>query len=178
MDTRIANRYAKALFDLARETKALETVRTDVAGLRVLISDSPEFVRFTNNPLIPSHRRQAVLAELFGERTHTATFTFLQLLEKKGRLGLIVPICERFEGLCLEAEGVTDAHIQSAHPLAPQQVDALATRLGEKLGRTIRPHTEVVPGLLGGFTVQVGDHIYDASAATLLQTFKEKLIHA
>ena len=178
MDGRTARRYAKALFGFAQETEATASVRADLQVLASTLEESLEFQRFVTNPLIPSEQRRAALATLFKDRLETATYSFLELLENKGRLNLLSAVCRQFEKLCDDEDGVTHATIRSAHPLNDEQVTAIAERLGRKLGRTVLAQTKVEPELLGGFSIQVADSIYDASAITLLQSFKRKLIHA
>lgn len=178
MDSRTAKRYAKALFHLSQDVGTMDAVRDDIKSVHRTLEQSAEFQRFIGNPLVPSEQRRAALAELFQGRLQTMSYNFLQLLEAKGRLALLSGICHAFEGLYDDAAGITHATIRSAHPLDEGQVESIVQRLGQKLGRTVRAKTEVNPKLLGGFSIQVAGNVYDASAATLLQTFKQRLIHA
>lgn len=178
MDNRATKRYAVALFSFTRDAGELERVRADMHALRELTTTSREFARFLKHPLIPGSRRQEVLAELFRHELHTISLTFLQLLEEKDRLGLLADIGEHFEHLYDDFQGILNVTVRSAHALSASQVDAIRDRLRATFDKDVVVQTETKPKLLGGLMVQAGDHIYDTSAATMLESFKRKLIHA
>ncbi|MBT4740502.1 MAG: F0F1 ATP synthase subunit delta, partial [Rhodospirillaceae bacterium] len=48
----LAARYASALYDLADESGALDTVAADLSGLDALIQDSGDFARFIKSPVL------------------------------------------------------------------------------------------------------------------------------
>jgi F-type H+-transporting ATPase subunit delta len=174
----VARRYARALFGRAAETSETDAIHEDLRQVRGLLDTTPEFRRLCEHPLIPAERRRAALTAALGERVRPGTLTFLNFLAGKGRLGLLREIVTEFNRLYDQLKGVAQAHVRSAHPLTDAQCSALAGRLGEKLNAQVTLSTEINPALLAGFTVQVGDRIYDASAATMLERFKQTLIHA
>ncbi|MFX4975051.1 F0F1 ATP synthase subunit delta, partial [Acinetobacter baumannii] len=45
-------RYAIALFDLARNAKAIDTVESTLAAGRAALNDSADFARLTTSPLV------------------------------------------------------------------------------------------------------------------------------
>ncbi|MDW8370067.1 MAG: F0F1 ATP synthase subunit delta, partial [Geminicoccaceae bacterium] len=59
----MAQRYAAALFELARERDALDAVAADLDRLEGLLAESPELVRMLASPVASrAEQRRAVLA--------------------------------------------------------------------------------------------------------------------
>ena len=65
LHTRTSRRYAKVLFNLARETGRVDDIRRDLIGLRDLMRQSPDLSAFLTNYLVPAERRLEVLRSLF-----------------------------------------------------------------------------------------------------------------
>jgi len=178
MTSVVAKRYARALFNRAGETPETDATHEDLRRIQATWDAVPEFRRLCQHPLIPAERRRGGLTAVLADHVRPETLTFLYFLALKGRLGLLPGIISEFETLYDELKGVARAVVRSARPLSEEQRATLAAQLREKLNIEVTLSTEIDPALLGGFTVQVGDRVYDASAATMLHTFKNKLIHA
>jgi F-type H+-transporting ATPase subunit delta len=174
----VARRYAKALFHLARDRGEVDAVWADITGLLDLHQRSADFRMLLEHPLMPPDRRRAALDQLSRGRLNEITGRFLGLLEEKRRLSLLPDIGEAFRGLWYEHQGRLRAFVSSAHPLAPAQAESITERIGRRWGRRVEATFTVDPGLVGGFRVQVGDHIVDASVTAQLERAKHQLIHA
>lgn len=171
-------RYAKALFSLATEQGCLDPVSEDLASLAHLLDHSPELASFTSHPLILGAQRTEAMEAIFGGKAHALTLQFLRFLDDQGRLGNLRGICESFERLYHDHVGISRVSIVSAVPMREDQVEAIKTRLAEKLGKTIEADTRVDPSLIGGFRVQVEDRMIDQSISAKLTKFKRQLINA
>ena len=68
-----------------------------------------------------------------------------------------------YERLKEQHENVLEATIESAYPLEQTQLGALVTKLEKRTGRKIQPSVSVVPALIGGVKIQIGDDVWDAS---------------
>ena len=178
MHTRTTRRYAKVLFNMARESGQVENVRSDLAGLRDLMRQMTDLSAFLANYMVPSEQRLDVLQSLFERRVNALTYRFLMYLEEEKRLRLLGPTIDAFNELCDRDRGVVKARITTARPLAAGQLDALRKKLEARFKKEIAAETAIDPALLGGFTVQVGDVIYNSSTEHQLETFKQKIIPA
>ena len=176
--SKAAKRYAKALFSLSIEQRLLEEIRGEVAKLAGLVSGSEAFSRFIRNPVIPADRRQNVLQEIFQGQVHSMLYRFLLLLDEKGRLDELADVCEVFEQLYYERQGIVKVHVTSAVPLSPEQSTAVQDGLRTKFAKEIDLSVEEDPALIGGLRIQAGDQIFDSSIAAQLEMAKTKLMHA
>ena len=178
MSYSIAKRYAQALFDLGCETNACESVSDDLKKIQKLINKSDEFIRFLHNPIIPIDKRQTVIENIFKSKVHDLTCRFIHFLNVKNRLDLLRSICQVFEKLYLELNGVLRVKITSSVTLNKNQVQEITKHLKARLKKDIDPYLQDDPALLGGIKIQEGDTIYDYSLQRQLEQFKKNLIKA
>lgn len=171
MQAGLSGRYATALFDLARDAKAVETVEASLATVRQAIDESAEFKLLINSPLVG--RRDAVRAV---EATAAAlqldaiTAKFLGVLAENRRLRELPAILRAFRQLATAWRGETTAEVVSAHPLDAEQVDALQAQLRTRMGREVNVDLKVDPSLLGGLVVKIGSQMIDSSIKTRLNS--------
>ncbi|MDF0489071.1 F0F1 ATP synthase subunit delta [Sphingomonas sp. H39-1-10] len=167
----LSGRYATALFELARETKAIDTVEASLATVRAALDQSDDFKRLTQSPLVSrkdaAHAAAAVADELGLDAT---TKNFLGVLADNRRLSQLPAVIRAFRELAANFRGETTAEVTSAHPLAPDQVDALKQQLRTRVGRDVSVDLSVDPSLLGGLVVRIGSQMIDSSIKTRLNT--------
>jgi len=168
-ETGLAGRYANAVFELAQEQGKVDRVAEDLAALKSLIAESPEFARLVKSPLF-SHEDQAralrPVLDKMGVEALTAKF--LLTLTGKRRLFALDHMIAAYDRLVARVKGEVQAEVTSAHPLSPAQSAELKSVLKSKLGREPRLNTRVDPTLLGGLVVKVGSRMIDSSLRTKL----------
>ena len=178
LHTRTTRRYAKVLFNMAKQSGQVENVRNDLAGMRDLMRQMPDLSAFLTNYMVPSEQRLDVLKSLFESRVNALTYRFLMYLEEEKRMRMLEPTIDFFSEHCDRDRGVVKAKITTARPMPAEQLDALRNKLETKFKKQISTDTATDPALLGGFTVQIGDVIYNSSTEHQLETFKQKIITA
>jgi F-type H+-transporting ATPase subunit delta len=167
----LSGRYATALFDLAREQNALREVEASLAGVSQALRESDDLRALTNSPLIgraDATRAIAAVAQTMGLDAITAKF--LGVLAENRRLRDLPAIIRTFRTLAARHRGETTAEVVSAHPLAPDQVDALKQQLRARVGRDVNVEMSVDPSLLGGLVVRIGSQMIDSSIKTRLNS--------
>ncbi|MBI4211818.1 MAG: ATP synthase F1 subunit delta [Deltaproteobacteria bacterium] len=174
----LAERYAKALFSLAKDENAIEVYGHDLEHLGQVIADTPYFLRAFADQAIAKEKRQKAFAEMqeqLGLQAHV--HQFMILLIEKGRVLLLPSAIQAFLKLDEERQGLASAKVTIAESsLAQQTKDHIDEVLKKLLHRKPRCHINVDPKVLGGFIVNVGDIVYDASLKGRLQRMKEKLL--
>lgn len=167
----LGGRYATALFDLAREAKALDAVEASLATVKVALADSPEFKALTLSPLIArADAKKAIAATANALKLDGTTANFLGVLADNRRLGELPAILRAFRTLLASHRGETTAEVTSAHPLDTGQQDALKQQLKTRLGRDVSIDLNVDSTLLGGLVVRIGSQMIDSSIKTRLNT--------
>lgn len=169
-----ARRYARAIFELAREEGQVDAwhLRLVVAG-EVLAN--PEARRVLANPSIPVQRRQEAATALLEDRVGRRGVNLAKLLIGANRLDDVDAIIEEYVRLADEDAGRVRATATTAVPLRSVDADKLVANLSNKLGREVRLHARVDPAIIGGLVLQIGDRVIDASVATRLQQLRRQL---
>ena len=165
----LSGRYAFALFELARESKTIDTVEASLATLRDALAESADLRTLTSSPVIarPAAKR-AILASADQLGLDATTRNFLGVLATNRRLAQLPAIVRAFRTLASRHRGEMTAEVTSAHPLDAAQVDALKQQLRQRVGREVAVDLSVDPALLGGLVVRVGSQMIDSSIRTRL----------
>ena len=167
----LSGRYATALFELARDSKALPKVEASLATVRQALDESADFKALTTSPLIARGPAAKAVAATAGVLKLDATTTnFLGVLAQNRRLSQLPAIIRAFRQLAAAHRGETNAEVISAHPLDAEQVDALKAQLRTRLGRDVTVDLSVDPSLLGGLVVKIGSQMIDSSIKTRLNS--------
>ena len=167
----LPGRYAMALFELARDEKALDAVSTSLASLRAALAESDDLRRLVGSPLVSREQATAAVEGLAtAMRLDPITAKFLGVLAGNRRLSQLEAVIYNFNMLAARHRGETTAEVVSAHALAPDQVDALKARLKAQTGRDVAIEARVDPAILGGLIVKLGSRQIDGSIRTKLNT--------
>ncbi len=167
----LSGRYATALFELAREAKAIDKVEASLATLRGALDESVDFKTLTTSPLIGRADAVKAVAAVAGTlKLDGTTASFLGVLAENRRLGQLGAIIRAFRQLAAQHRGETTAEVVSAYPLDAGQVDALKQQLRTRIGRDVSIDLSVDPSLLGGLVVKIGSQMIDSSIKTRLNS--------
>ncbi len=167
----LGGRYATALFELARDAKALDSVERSLAAVSAALADSADFKALTTSPLIGrGDARKAIAATAQALKLDATTANFLGVLADNRRLSQLPQILRAFRTLLANHRGEAAADVISAHPLDQGQQDALRQQLKTRLGRDVSIDLSVDPSLLGGLVVRIGSQMIDSSIKTRLNT--------
>ncbi len=174
-----AERYAQALFELAKEEGSLDTVAADLGAIVALIADNKDFARLVNSPVIGREQKTAAMDEIL-EKAGAATLTrnFVGLVARNRRLFLLPHIGRAFQRLLAKHRGEISADVKASHPLSEAQLAELKATLKAAYGKDPLLNVTVDPSLLAGLVVQVGSKMIDSSLKTKLNALKTVLTEA
>lgn len=165
----LAGRYATALFELAQEEHAIESLERDLAALQNMIAKSPDLTRLVRAPVFSrDEQKRGMDAVLRRMEAAPLTVRFVLLLASKGRLFVLGDAIRAFELLVAKSRGEVRAQVTSARALDDSEISELKTILKTRLGREARLDARVDPSLLGGLVVKVGSRMIDSSLRTKL----------
>lgn len=167
----LSGRYAAALFDLAREQKAIETVEASLSTLEQALTDSADLKRLVTSPLVARGAAAGAIKAVASQlKLDALTANFLGVLASNRRLGQLNNVIAAFRSMAASFRGETTAQVTTAHPLTDDQVAALKAKLKTRVGRDVAVATRVDPAILGGLVVKIGSQMIDASIKTKLNT--------
>jgi F-type H+-transporting ATPase subunit delta len=172
----LARRYSAALFAVAQDANAVETVVSEVDAVVAALASDPALQEFFGSPVIDRAQKTQILQSSFHGRVGEIVEHFLILLVRKRRENLLGTIARQMHELLDSAAGRSIAEISTPAPLTPAELADLARRLSHVYKRTIVPEAKVDPGLLGGIIMQVGDRYVDGSVSGKLEEIRRHLI--
>ena len=166
----LEGRYAVAIFALALEEKALDSVAKDLEGLKTLAAQNADFSNLLLNPSLDKDtQHNAISAIAKKAKLSPLTAKFLGVLVANRRLANLEKIATTFGKLLSEYRGEIEAQVISAEKMTKAQEEALKQQLKKNLGQDISFEVEVDPELLGGLKVKVGSKVIDSSIKTKLE---------
>ena len=162
-----ARPYARAIFELAQEEKALQAWQDKLQVAAQIAAHDDMQALFGQPRLLPKD-----LAELFlsvvegaGVKPDAHFKNLVLLLADNGRLAALPAITLVFEALKREAEGKIEVRVRSAQELSDAQQKKIAASMAKRLGKEVTLTTEVDEGLIAGAVITAGDLVIDGSAS-------------
>jgi len=158
----LARPYARAVFELARESRAYEqwSRRLAVAAEAMRNDDVRKLL---DDPRRTPARQVELLLDLCGEPSAPDLSNFFRTLADNGRLGVLPEIALAFEQLRDEAEGRIEVEVRSAAPLDDALRASLKKALEHRLSREVELANVIDPSLIGGAIIRAGDLVIDGS---------------
>ncbi|CAO3448037.1 F0F1 ATP synthase subunit delta [Azospirillum sp.] len=165
----LAARYSIALFELADENQALDTVASDLTTLKQILAESADLRRLVRSPVISrADQGRAMAAVLDGAGLSELTKRFIGLVAANRRLFAIDGMIEGFLAELARRRGEVTAQVTTAQPLNDAQRNAVIDALKASIGSKVLVNTSVDPELIGGMIVKFGSRMVDTSVRTKL----------
>lgn len=171
-----AARYAHAVFDLAKEAKALDAVEQDFATFSTAWRESADLRAVARSPLIdPEEKARALTA--VAERLGLSDLgrKLIGVAAQNRRASELPGIAASYRTLVARDRGARQVEIISARPLGQTEKTAIVDALGKSLGAKVEAETRVDESLIGGFVVRVGSRQFDASIKAKLDALRLQL---
>ena len=157
----IARPYAEAVFELADKSGKLGEWADALARLAEVAAHS-EVLAVIGNPNVSDEQRVELFMSTAGEAT-PGTRNFVQTLAENERLAALPQICNLFEQLKNEREGLVQAEVASAYALTDAELAELVAGLEKRFKRKVQASVRIDPELIGGVRIAVGDEVIDSS---------------
>ena len=172
---RLATRYAKSVLDLAIEKGQLENVYNDMSYLRALCRVSREFVNLLRSPIIKADKKGKIIDAITGGNISTITAAFIRLLLAKEREGYLPEIAAAFIEQYKDHKGIRTVRLTTAVPVSEALRKAIVDKVRNgHADQQIELDTDVREELIGGFILEIGDRMVDASISYELNNIRQQ----
>jgi F-type H+-transporting ATPase subunit delta len=162
----LATPYAEALLQVAESRQETDTVATQARELLVLWNSSAQLREAMASPVLEPEAKKAALSALFDGQVTASVQNLLKLLADRQRIAVLDAVLERFLELYRELRQITLAKVSSATPLSDEQQAQLNQKVQAIAGtQAVEFELSVDPALIGGFVVNLGSQVIDASLA-------------
>jgi F-type H+-transporting ATPase subunit delta len=170
----LAQVYARALFQVAREQGKLDELREQLGQFADALAQNKELALFFFSPYFSSAEKQQSLAGLL-QGADEILINFLSLLIENHRMPVILRVKDEYERLWDEENKTLPVEITSAIALDQATTESLGETIGERAGRKVALAARVDPNILGGVVVRVGNSILDASIRNRLEQLRRQV---
>lgn len=161
---RLAGRYAKSLIDLAIERDQLESTYKDILFLHSICKKSREFVILLKSPVIKADKKIAILESLAEGKLTELTAGFNRLLINKGRESYLPEIITAFIDQYKQHKGIHTIKLVTAVPVSEAVKEQIISQVQRESNlKNIELKAEVNEDIIGGFKLEIGDTLVDAS---------------
>jgi F-type H+-transporting ATPase subunit delta len=175
----MAGRYATGLFDLARETDAIDAVKADLERFDALIAESADLYRLVRSPVFSADEQlQALSAVLARARIGGLAAKFLKLVTTNRRLFAVRDMIRAYREMVAEHKGEATAEVTVAEPLKDEHLNALRSALKSVSGKDVDLAIKVDPAIIGGLVVKLGSRMVDTSLRTKLNAIRHAMKEA
>jgi len=174
----IARSYASALFELAERNNDYESYARSLAGVVALLDTDRRTRDFLRSPKIEVETKKRVVQSAFAGRVPPLFLNFLMVVLDKRRQGLLRDMAREYDQLMDDRLGRVNVQVTLARPPDARELADISAKLTRLTARSVIPHVQVEPAILGGIIVRWGDRLLDGSLRRRLVSLRGRLLDA
>ena len=175
---RLAARYAKSLIDLANEKNLLEPIYKDMQFLQLLCKESHDFLLLLRSPVVKPDKKVAIVEAVTKGKISDVTAAFNRLLINKGRESNLPEIITSFIDQYKQQKGIHTIKLTTAVPVTEEVKKQIVSQVQNQTKiSNIELKTSVNEEIIGGFVLEMGDQLIDASVAYDLNKIKAQFLN-
>jgi F-type H+-transporting ATPase subunit delta len=172
----IAQRYAVAIFEIAKENNNLDGLETSLGDLEAALNDSEDLRNLISSPLVSRADQEAAITAI-AEKMKLAPVMGkgLALMAQKRRLFVVPALISALRDQLAEERGQITADVTTAQAMTEAQTAKLAETLAKSVGKDVTINTTVDESLIGGLVVKVGSKMIDTSVRSKLASLQNSM---
>ncbi len=165
----VAGRYASALFELARDNRAVDQVARDLDAFDRLIQDSADLRRLIRSPVFSAEEQEKAVGALLTRAGSTGlAANFIRLVASKRRLFALPDMIRSFRARVAEHKGIVPVEVRLAEQPSARVLGDIKSALRDVAKGEVDLDVRIDPSLIGGIVVRMGSRMVDASLRTRL----------
>ncbi|MGR3760039.1 F0F1 ATP synthase subunit delta [Roseobacteraceae bacterium NS-SX3] len=172
----IAERYATAIFEIAEESKALDSLETSINDLASALEESADLRALIDSPVVSRDEQGAAISAVADKMGLMPVLrNTLALMAAKRRLFVLPAMIEALRARLAQARGEVTAEVTSAKALTKTQSEKLAKTLAARVGKKVTINATVDESIIGGLVVKVGSKMIDSSIRSKLNSLQNAM---
>jgi len=177
IDPKIANQYARAVFNIARERGALDKLEHDAELFEAVYGaqKNERIRRFLESPVYLTRDKEALLRKAFADDIGVTLLNVLVMLVRRGRIAYAPAILGEIHELVAEAKGIVKGVVTTAVPIDEPTRERLLAAVKKVAGDGLQLRYRVDSTIIGGVIVQYGDTLIDDSVRTHFHKMRTRL---
>jgi F-type H+-transporting ATPase subunit delta len=171
----VTKRYAKALFEVALKHGDIEGVEGELSFVQAVIEHHPTLLKILSHPLIPFHKKSEMLQKRFSNHVSELVMRFLELLQKRGRVGELKNILMHFKEMADDWRGILHVEVKSAVELTESELERIKEWASQLWGKKVIIKAGVDESIIGGLVIKAGDKLLDLSIKGAIESILAKV---
>jgi len=172
----IARNYAEVLLELANRAGDLRGWGEMIDNVSNALETDRRLRVFLESPRVSAQQKNDIIQKAYGGALPRTFVRFLQALVDHRRQMLIPAIAHEYHDLVDQVEGRVHASVTFAREADKRDRELVTSQLSRALGKTVVPHFNVNPDVLGGVVVRVGDTVLDGSVRRRLAILRGRML--
>jgi F-type H+-transporting ATPase subunit delta len=173
----IAEVYARALFEVARDNDVLDRVHDELGQFADALAEDRNLQVFLFSPYFSSEEKKDGMQRIVTDADERLV-NFLQLLAERHRMPVLFRIRRSFDSMWADENKLLPVIVTSAVELDEELVKSIGERIEEQTGRRVELSSNVDPDVLGGLQVRVGNMVLDATVRNRLEQLRKQVARA
>jgi F-type H+-transporting ATPase subunit delta len=174
---RLAARYAKSLLDLAVEQNQLDAVYADMKWLQQVNKSNPDFVALLRSPVVKADKKDKIMAAVIGNNVSKLTMLFTNLLTAKTRESNMPEIVTAFIQQYNKLKNIQTVKLTTATAISEELKQSIVAKVRSSTSTAVEIETSVKEELIGGFKLEVGGTLIDASILRDLNDVRKQFLN-
>jgi len=172
----VARIYARSAYALADEQSATASLHDELEEFVKQLDKEPALERFLSSPLVETGERKQMLDRLFEGSMSETLLDTLQVMNKKGRSGLVRALALAYRQEFEDRTGRVTVSVRTAVALTENLRQRLLEATSRFTGREASLLETVDGSLIGGMILLVGDRKIDSSVAKDLRQLETQFL--
>jgi F-type H+-transporting ATPase subunit delta len=169
----MAGRYATALFELAREQNAIDTVKVNLDRFDALVAEIADLARLLRSPVLSADEQGRALSGVLDKvGIDGLAANFLKLVATNRRLFAALDMAKAYRALVAKHKGEVTAEVTVAEKPSEAHLAAIKDALRAVTKKDVQVDVKVDPTIIGGLVVKLGSRMVDSSLRTKLNAIK------
>lgn len=177
MAKQVSKTYGSALFEVAMEKDALDTILEEVLFVKQTFHENAELNKLLLHPNIEKEEKIKVIENIYKGKISDEITGLMTMLIDKGHLKDFVSVFDYVIAAIKEEKGIGIAYISSAVELSTEQKKKIEQKLLDTTKyQKIEGIYQVNEDLIGGLVIRVSDTVVDSSLKTQIANLSKSLL--
>lgn len=169
--------YAQAVAGAALSAEQLDTVHAEFDSLvHDVLERLPKLEAVLSSSFVDKEVKKEMIDKALSKQASPVLLNFLKVLADHDRLGMLRLVHLAFQQEHERLQNKVRVMVSTAEPLTPEAEKRIEQEIQNRLHLQPVLDKRVLPELIGGIVLRVGDRVFDGSIATQLAQLRQKMI--
>ena len=171
MNPVISNRYAKALFLLAKKENVLQEISRESQSVIDFFSNQKMAMMLLKNPVVSKEKKINIFQKSFQGQLSNLMQSFIKLIIDKGRYRDLLSILDQYIEIYKKEMNIISLELVTTKKIN----DSLKQKINNKLGaqENVVFKETIDPKVLGGILIRLNDLQFDATVKNKLNNVRK-----